>query len=203
MNVESSGEFARLMKLTVELGMKLQERCGDELVARYSQMDHPRPKIAEWVIEQGYNEGIESPQVVSNAVGFALRGNHDERHNHLYRGLIDEERLKEIAKKHIKDGSQRGTLVSKAEKKGIHSLNHEQLADAARKGAIANGRLPIDEGERVFILLAYHDSLSCAGIARALNEGFHDGKCIRSRNSVYSIVKTTRRDYPNYFKDFI
>ncbi len=149
--------------------------------------------------------------VAASAVRCAIIGHSGGFHNLAYSGLIeDASELEMLCREHrSRESSRKGKIVGKKlflEKRGMHSLTHEQLSEAGRAGAYksvaARGKVPwngIEQTEYGVLTeieyaceLAFTPEYQKDGrtdnkkIAQRLNEHFHNGHQVRDNNTVYS-----------------
>ncbi len=199
-----------VLALVAKIGKQIKEELPG-IAEAYRQGSIQEEIVREFNICNRYNTSL---SIAKSAVATAIRGFPGNRQTEPYVGLIkDPEERAQIAKEHVANGmtlEQRVELGRRMRESrsldslkktgqesynnrvGIHALTSNEKADAARLSCISQGKTPWEPAESRFAYLAsqlpeYQISSSKANstlIAQELNELFHEGKEVRSGNTV-------------------
>lgn len=110
--------------------------------------------------------GIRNFGLLENSIRYALVGNKNESAGEVYSGLLSEEEYSKISKMNRVNSGIMTSERAKEQKKGALYQTKEQLSEAAKKSAIARGKIPWTEQEINYAFYLRWQGLTSSQIAK-------------------------------------
>ncbi|MBS3086958.1 hypothetical protein J4422_04645 [Candidatus Pacearchaeota archaeon] len=195
------------IRKSIELGLILQRDLPE--IAE----DARNGKTRSWIVDNydivnrysQFTEGHLTAGVAKQGVYYAENGHEGGFGIPPYKGLIDREEKKRISGKYLVEFHRRAGNRSLELKVGVHGRTTEQRREDIRKSIFAKGETPWEQKEiedarsfsqspeYYFQEGPYMGRINIGLIAEKLNEKYHSGESIRTKNSVISILYKLRK----------
>ncbi|HVY01181.1 MAG TPA: hypothetical protein VHA12_00245 [Candidatus Nanoarchaeia archaeon] len=193
MKTRKVSDFGLAIKFSISLGRSLQQ-TNPEIADRFqneSARDIARTLLSSELSYNGSGK-VTSLNVLEHAVRYHLRGNDSSLRGEVYEGSLDPEEYRKLTKKHKEDYGRNRGIDCKIKKTGIYGLKHDDLVGNAIKGAISRGELPWSDRERL-VALGYMVNNSISETANYINEIFHEGNTVRTKDAVHEMKRRFKR----------